>query len=60
MLERRLRAFFEPRPTAEDLRSIALSYINVAIQLKGGAPLMSDELVGNVPITYMFGLTNAA
>lgn len=60
MLERQLRAFFGPRPSAEDLRSIALSYINVAIQLKGGAPLTSNELAGNIPITYPFSLTNAA
>lgn len=58
-LKHQLRAFLGPRASPDDLHSVALSYVNVAIQLKGGAPLTSDELAGDVPITYPFGLTNA-
>lgn len=59
-LERQLRARIGPRPTANLMKALALSYINVAIQIQGCAPLTSDELSGRVPVTYPFGLTNVA
>jgi hypothetical protein len=42
------------------MRYLALSYINVTIQLEGGPPLTSVELAGDMPVTYLFGLTNVA
>jgi hypothetical protein len=55
-----LHSFLGPRPTQEDLHQVHFLLANVRMQLSGGEPLSPKIVTGSAPMTFLFGLCNAA